>query len=157
MRFQDKNINKTESRNMSYLYFLKRMNSPAREAFFSLRGPVPYPNRADRRVLLIYLQFLHTPLNILRKILLVTLTFSCRFNILKVHHYTNANSFLPIIFSLSVNQQLAEITDFFRNYPNKLLIMAGEVYRHFSDYYKKKGFYVNFHKKQHGIYPPQHR
>ena len=32
---------------MTYLYFSKRTNSPAREAFFSLRGPViTHTNRA---------------------------------------------------------------------------------------------------------------
>ena len=49
--FRLKNIKKTESPKMTFLYFLKQMNSPAREAFFSLRGPVitlPQPRRQAR-------------------------------------------------------------------------------------------------------------
>ena len=43
-----KTLRTTESPKMTFLYFSKRMNFPAREAFFSLRGPViilPQPRR----------------------------------------------------------------------------------------------------------------
>ena len=49
MRFWGKNIKKTESPKITYLYFSKRMNSPEREAFFSLRGPVITPPQPRRR------------------------------------------------------------------------------------------------------------
>ena len=66
----------------------------------------------------------------------------------KRSYSSNGNTFMPMILTFSVNQQL--FTSGHTPGPNQL-------HRNFSDYYKNKGWYVNFHEKQHGIYPPQHR